>query len=274
VSRYLVEIFNKSIAPAHGLPPVGDSLISRANGVTFNLYIGESLLGRAKQGASRLVKVRAVGVSTRAIDLGITLPLGTVRRWNKEYAGDQASNSFSSLLVEARSPGDAGTVIARASKVGLVPHDTRARDVSVLVDGILALLTLVATVILIVSASNIAYTFRALLQERRATIGLYRAVGATRLDIQLWVLSLAAVLGAACGAVGLGIGWGAALLADWLGASRLPDVPFKPDTFFLYPWWLVAGCVAFGALFALVGAYGPARAAAKVDPREALLQGG
>jgi putative ABC transport system permease protein len=274
VSRYLVEIFNKGVAPAHGLPPVGESLLSRANGVTFNLYIGESLLGRAKQGASRLVKARIVGVSARAIDLGMTLPLGTVRRWNKEYAGEQASNAFSSLLVEARSPGDAGTVIAGASKVGLVPHDTRARDVSILVDGILALLTLVATVILVVSASNIAYTFRALLQERRCTIGLCRAVGATRLDIELWVLSLAAVVGAVGGAVGLAIGWAAALVADRLGAARLPDFPFKPESFFQYPWWLIAGCVAFGALFALIGAFGPARAASRVDPREALLQGG
>ncbi|MBI5533178.1 MAG: ABC transporter permease [Deltaproteobacteria bacterium] len=274
VSRYLVEIFNKGVAPAHGLPPVGESLISRANGVTFNLRLGESLLGRAKLGAPRTVRARVVGVSSRAIDLGMTLPLPTIRRWNKEYAGEQAANSFSSLLVEVKSPGDAGQVIARASKTGLVPHDTRARDVSVLIDGILALLTLVATVILLVSASNIAYTFRALLHERRATIGLYRAVGATRLDIEAWVLSLAAVVGAVCGSIGLAIGWMAAFVADHVASARLPDFPFKPESFFAYPWWLVCGAVVFGALFAIVGAIGPARAAAKVDPREALLQGG
>jgi hypothetical protein len=274
VSRYLVEIFNKGIAPAHGLPPVGETLISRANGVTFNLYLGDSLLGRAKQGAARHVRVRVVGVSPRAIDLGITLPLETVRRWNAEYAGEQASNAFSSLLVEVRSPGDASKVMAKTSKLGLVPHDTRARDVSVLVDGILALLTAVATVILVVSASNIAYTFRAMLHERRGTIGLYRAVGATRLDIQLWVLSLAAVVGCACGALGLAVGWMAAGVADYLAATRLPDFPFKPESFFAAPAWLVVGSVAFGALFALLGAFGPARAASRVDPREALLQGG
>jgi len=274
VSRYLVEIFNKGIAPAHGLPPVGESLISRAQGVTFNLHLGESLLGRARQGSPRTVRARVVGVSQRAIDLGITLPLSTVRRWNKEYAGEQASNSFSSLLVEVRTPGDAGQVIARASKAGLVPHDTRSRDVSILIDGILALLALVAGVILMVSASNIAYAFRALIHERKATIGLYRAVGATRRDIQAWVLALAAVVGGVCGSAGLTLGWVAAFVADRVACARLPDFPFKPDSFFAYPWWLAVGAVAFGALFSIAGAIGPARAAARVDPREALLQGG
>src|SRR6185437_13062997 len=53
VSRYLVEIFDKSIAPAHNLPPVGETLIARAQGVTFSLRLGESLLGKARAGAPR-----------------------------------------------------------------------------------------------------------------------------------------------------------------------------------------------------------------------------
>jgi len=273
VSRYLIEIFNKGIAPAHGLPPVGETLITRAQGITFTMYLGDSLLGRSKQGAARLVRARVVGVSPRAIDLGITLPLGTVRRWNREYAGDKAATSYSSLLVEVKSPGDAGRVIADAASLGLVPKDTRARDVSILIDGILALLTLVASVILLVSASNIAYTFRALLQERRGIIGLYRAVGATRLDILAWVLSLAAIVGLVCATIGLGIGWLAAVAADRLAATRIPDFPFKPESFFAFPAWLVGGAILFGVLFAVVGAAGPARKASKIDPRDALLQG-
>lgn len=273
VSRYLVEIFNRGLAPAHGFPPVGESLISRAQGITFTMYLGDSLLGRSKQGAARLVRARIVGVSPRAIDLGMTLPLGTVRRWNREYAGEKAASSFSSLLVEVRSASDAGRMISNAAGLGLVPRDTRARDVSILIDGILALLTVVASVILIVSASNIAYTFRALLQDRRGIIGLYRAVGATRGDILAWVLSLAAVVGLACAAVGLGVGWGLALIADRVAATRIPDFPFKPESFFAYPLWLVAGTLVFGVLFAVLGAVGPARRAAKSDPRDALLQG-
>jgi hypothetical protein len=270
VSQYLVEIFNRGIAPAHGLPPVGESILSRTQGLTFSIRLGESILGRGRHGTPRTVRARIVGVSPRAIDLGITLPLNTVRRWNREFAGEGAASSYSSLLVESGSASGTARVIAASARLGLVPHDTRARDISVLVDGVMALLTLVALVILVVSASNIAYTFRSLLQERRGEIGLYRAVGATRLDVLLWLMTLAAVVGVIGGVSGVVLGRVAALAADTVAASRLPDFPFKPDSFFAFPAWLVLGSVLFGALFSVIGAAGPARRAAKIDPRENL----
>ncbi|MFO0659840.1 MAG: ABC transporter permease [Polyangiaceae bacterium] len=187
VSRYLVEVFNKGLAPAHGYPPVGMSLISRAEGITFELELGVSLLGRAKQGSPRRVKARAVGVSSSAIDLGITVPLDVVRRWNREYAGDTAADEFSSLLVKVASPTDVARVVAVGSDDALDPKDTRARDVSLLVNGIIALLSLVSIAMLVVAASNIAFTFRVLIHDRRSEIGLYRALGATPTDIKNWI---------------------------------------------------------------------------------------
>jgi hypothetical protein len=273
VSRYLVEVFNKGIAPAHGLPAAGESLIARAQGITFQVRLGESLLGKSRAGTPRTVRARIVGVSTRSIDLGVTLPIGTVRRWNAELAGEQAARSYSSLLVETESAGAVGEVLSRAAKLGLVPRDTRARDVSVLVSGVMALLGLVATVILALAASNIAYTFRVMLHERRAEIGLYRAVGATRSAIRAWILCLAALVGSACAVAGAVVGRAGAALADWFAARRLPDFPFKPDSFFACPWWLVVATVVSGVLFALAGAVGPAIRAARVDPREALSNG-
>jgi hypothetical protein len=270
VSRYLVEIFDKSIAPAHGLPPVGETLVARAQGVTFNLRLGESLLGRAKAGVPRTVRARAAGVSPRAVDLGITLPLAVVRRWNREYGGAAAAELYSSAVVQVKDPGAGARVIVEGQAIGLVPHDTRARDVSVLIAGVTGLLSLVAGVILVVSASNIAYTFRVLVTERRAEIALYRAVGASAADVRAWMLALAAVVGVVGGAAGLVTARAAALAADRLARTALPDFPFKPSTFFAFPAWLWAAGLGFAALFAVVGAFGPARRAAKVEPAAAL----
>lgn len=271
VSRYLVELFNKGIAPAHGLPPVGAALLERTNGITFTMRLGESLLGASKQGRPRTVRGRVVGMSSRAIDLGLTMPIDTVRRWNEEYAGADAAREYTSVLVETRGTADASAVITRGDRLGLMPKDTNARDVSVLVNGVTALLSLVATVILVMAGSNIAYSFRALLHERRAEIGLYRAVGATRGDILAWQLALAVVFGSVYAAVGVLVGWVATRVADWLAATRLPEFPFKPESFFAMPWWLVVGTLVFGSCFALVGAVGPARKAAMADPRDCLL---
>jgi putative ABC transport system permease protein len=270
VSRYLIEIFDKSIAPAHGLPPVGETLIARAEGVTFSLRLGESLLGKARAGAPRSVRARVAGVSRRAIDLGITLPLEVVRRWNREYAGEAAAARYSSAIVQVSSPGATAGALAAGQRLGLQPKDTRARDVSVLVNGVTALLSLVAAVILVVSASNIAYTFRGLVIERRAEIALYRAVGATAGDMWAWMLGLAAMVGLGAGAAGLLAARAAALVTDWAAARELPDFPFKPSTFFAFPPWLWAAGVGFAALFAIAGALGPARRAARVEPAAAL----
>ncbi|MCL2825274.1 MAG: hypothetical protein FWD57_14885, partial [Polyangiaceae bacterium] len=162
VSRYLVEFFNKGIAPTHRLPSVGNALLEQANGVVFTMRLGESLLGTAKMGSVRIVRARIVGVSPRAIDLGLTLPIGTVRRWNSEYAGDEANRAYSSVLVETKGSSHVSAVIERADQLGMIPKDRRARDVSLLIDGVTGLLSLVSTVILVMAGANVAYTFRAL----------------------------------------------------------------------------------------------------------------
>ncbi len=270
VSRYLVELFDHGVAPAHGLPPIASQFVAQARGVPFDLTLGRSLLGKSSRGKPRKVKAKVVGVSSKAIDVGITLPLEVVRRWNQEYEGERAGQSYSSVIIELDDPSESASVIGEGAKLGLVPSDTRARDVSVLLMGVLALLGLVAIVVLGVAAMNIAHTFRMLVAERGPEIGLYRALGATARDMRLWMVGLSLVIGAAGGAVGVGVAWLASLIVDWRAAIDLPKFPFKPDTFFVFPWWLFCLGVGFAALFSLFGAIGPARRAARTDPAIAL----
>jgi ABC-type lipoprotein release transport system permease subunit len=272
VSPYLVEIFNKGLAPAHGLPQVGLALLSKAQGVTFRLQLGVSMMGRAKRGTPRDARGRVVGISRSAIDLGITLPLPVVQRLNQEFAGPEAAQRYSSVLVRVKDAGEVARVVSLGATQGLEPKDTRARDVSVLISGVTALLGLVAAVMLLVASSNIAYTFRVLVGERRGEIGLYRALGATPGDIGSWLLGLAAVVGLGGGLLGAVVARLGAFVADSLAASKLPDFPFKPASFFQFPAWLVLGGAAFGAAFAVIGALSAVRRAARLDPAEALVE--
>ncbi len=270
VSRYLIELFDKTIAPAHHLPPIGETMVKQAQGITFKLWVGESLLGRARQGKPRHIHARVVGISRRAIDIGMTLPLETVRRLNTEFSGEAAARKYSSVLVKVREKDKTSRVIALGQTLELMPKDTRARDVSVLLSGVMALLALVAGIILVVSASNIAYTFRVFVSERQRELALYRALGATSGDMFAWMLALALTVGVAGGAAGVVTARLLAIGADYLAASRLPDFPFKPDTFFAFTPGLYLAGLGFAALFALLGALGPARRAGSVEPAAAL----
>jgi ABC-type antimicrobial peptide transport system permease subunit len=84
------------------------------------------------------------------------------------------------------------------------------------------------------------------------------------------MMSLALVVGTVGGAVGLVVARLLAALADVLAARKLPDFPFKPDTFFAFPPWLWGAGVLGAALFAALGAWGPARRAARIEPIAAL----
>lgn len=97
-----------------------------------------------------------------------------------------------------------------------------------------------------------------------------QAVGASRADIRAIVLAEAAVVGLAGGAAGTIAALLLALGVNRLAAGYLPNFPFKPDSFFSFPWPVVAGGVVLGLVAALVGAYFPSRRAAATDPARTL----
>ena len=117
----------------------------------FWMWLREAMLGKSKKGKPRKVLARLVGISPRAIDLGITLPIQVVRRWNTEYSGAAAAEAYSSVLIKTRSKDQVSEIVAIGSEMKLSPKDTRARDVSVLVTGVIMLLALVAAIILVVA---------------------------------------------------------------------------------------------------------------------------
>jgi ABC-type antimicrobial peptide transport system permease subunit len=86
------------------------------------------------------------------------------------------------------------------------------------------------------------------------------------------VLAEAALIGLWGGAVGLAVARGGALLVDLLSSRVVPDFPFKPDSWFAFGWLIPAGAVVCSVLACVAGAAWPARAAARLDPAEALSQ--
>ncbi len=270
VSPYLVEIFNKGIAPAHNLPAIGGSLLARASGLVFRMELGISMMGRSKRGGVRNVKARLVGTSESAIELGVTLPLAVVQRWNTEFYGPEAAREASSVVVRTKTPAEVARIVEVGRRNGLVPKDERARDISVMVTGVVVLLTLVALAMLTVAATNTAYVFRVLVSDRRSEIGLYRALGATPGDVAKLFLTLSVVTGAAASGLGLLAAKLVAKALDVAAASGLPDFPFKPASFFSFDGWIVAATLGLGTGFAVLGALSAVRSASRVDPAAAL----
>jgi hypothetical protein len=273
VSPYLVEVFNGAIAPAHNLPPLGDLLLRSAEGLVIEWDLGRAGLGMARQGQQRRVHARIVGVSPRAIDLGITVPLDVARRLNREYAGDEAAACFTSVVLTLRHPSDTATVAARVRALGLEVKTSGAEQMGLLVAVITAILSLTSVIIVVLAALNIAHAFASLVAERRGEIGLMRALGATRRDVRTLVIAQAAAVGTLASVAGLGLGRLAAWGWNRVAARALPAFPFKPEDWFVFDAATTLAVLLFGVTACSLSALAPAARAARIEPAAALAGG-
>ncbi|MCC7539689.1 MAG: FtsX-like permease family protein [Deltaproteobacteria bacterium] len=264
VSTQLVELFNGSLAPAHGWPRVGDWILRRARGLTFTMELGRSYLGRSDRAPPRQVRARIVGVSRNAAPLGLTLPLETVRRWNGVWA--EPFDGYTSVLVRVRSASDVSAVVSEAKALGLDVPSRTAEQVGIASTGLVAVLGLVALAIVAVAASNIAQTFLAIVTERRRELAVLRALGASARAVALLVVVEACVVGTLGSLAGLGLARLAAWGVDLASARWLPPFPYKPDTYFAMDVPLVLGAIAFGTAVCALAALAPAVRAARSDP--------
>jgi len=110
-------------------------------------------------------------------------------------------------------------------------------------------------------------------RARRREIGILRALGATPGDAAALVLWEAATVGALGGALGGAAAALAARWADWAFARYLPDFPGRPAAFVSLAPALLGGTVILAVGAAMLGAFGPARAAARLDPARTLAGG-
>lgn len=273
VSPYLVEVFDGAIAPAHRLPPLGQLLLRASEGFVLEWDLGRAGLGMATRGTQRRVHVRIVGVTSRAIDLGFTVPIAVARRLNGEYAGPRASREYTSAVVVLAHPSDTVRVAARVRSLGLELRTSGAEQMGLLVAVVTAVLSLSSVLVVLLAALNIAHAFASLVAERRGELGLLRALGATRGDVRAIVLVQAAVVGIASTGAGLLL----ARLAAWgwnrAAMTRLPAFPFKPSDWFVWEGASIAGVALFGVGACVLCALAPASRAAKTDPAAALSQG-
>ena len=278
ISPYLLEVYNGSVHTAladsdgigGNLPRLSEELLI---GFEFDIIFGESFMGRTGGVDSRRERARLVGFSDRAMQLGATMPLEYVIRLNEAFSGEESAEYYHSLLVDAERNEDVALVAQHIEdELGLELSDRhqQAERAGLLILLLTLLFNLIALIILAVSAINITHTFTMMVMERRREIGLMRALGATKRQIQALVIGEATVVGFFAGLTGIAVGIGAGILVDTAFDNYVGEFPFKPDTLFSWSPWMFGLALATAVFFCLLGAFLPARRAGGVDPAEAL----
>jgi ABC-type lipoprotein release transport system permease subunit len=270
VNRRLLELYNKVFAPQRNLPRVTESMLI---GFQLPVELGRSWVAGRTLPNTQQTSLQIAGFSERATLAGVSMPLASIERINAKYGADP--HTYSSVLVRAQSADDVADVAAAVKKLGLDIDETEKRyavQIGAAVELVTLALSLLAALITLLAAVNTMQTFYASVRERIREIGVLRAVGATRGDVAAVVLAEAAATGLVGGIAGVILARVAALAVDRLARTGLPDFPFKPPTFFSFHAGHVALGIAVALLAALLGAFLPARAAARLDPAKALTE--
>jgi hypothetical protein len=264
-SRRLLEVYNKTIAPAWNLRrlPAGLDLV----GIQIPVQVGFSIIPLKTEDKVYDARLALAGLSDRVPLYSLAVPVETVRRLHAEYG--KADTGYSSVVLETGRPDDVPGVAEAVRRMGFAVDEGEraiAERVGLAITvtaGALALLALLMTAL---AALAIAQSLSASVRGRTRDIAILQAVGATAGDVRALVLAEAALVGLAGGALGVLVAWATARGADAAALRFLPDFPFRPETFFTFPPWLFALGVGVSAAAAVLGALAPAALAARVDP--------
>lgn len=124
----------------------------------------------------------------------------------------------------------------------------------------------IAGIALLVGGIGVMNTMYTAVLERTREIGVMKAVGARNSQIMLVFLLESGLMGLMGGALGTGIGallnFAAVAAAKAALGARVLEYGIS--------WWLVLGALGFSFLVGSLAGLLPARAAAKLDPVEAL----
>lgn len=277
VSPSLLEIYNGSLHTALGGASGAMSKLPKLSakgliGFQFEGVFGKSFLGAAKSNARVSRRMQLVGFSDKAINLGVTMPIGYVQRLNQAIAGQELGGDYHSIIVEGVSndsiPGVAQGIVDLGYVLSSKYED--AQRAGLLIMLITLVFNLVSLLFLGIAAINIMHTFLMMILERRRELALMRALGATAGDIRMLVLGEATALAFVGSLVGVAMGFAATLVVDLLLKTQVPDFPYKPTTLFAFEPWMFLMCFGVALTFCWFGALAPAFRASRMDPAAAL----
>ncbi|TVR02222.1 MAG: FtsX-like permease family protein [Deltaproteobacteria bacterium] len=279
VSTQLLELYNSNVQSV--LSGSGGRLrnlprltAEGLQGFQFDALLGRSFVGAAERveageaGTERL-RMHIVGFTPRAIPLGATIPIGYVTRWNATYRPDRGDGQVDSLLVVVRYSEDLQRVARTLEQeFGLQP-DPRyemAQRASLMVAVLIGVMVGLSLLIVGLAALNIMNTLLMIIAERQREIGVLRALGATRGQLHVLVMGEAAVLAVASTLLSWVLAVGLMHGIDAGFTAFTADFPFKPESLFRIDPLLPPASLALALAFCTLGAWLPARRAARLDP--------
>ncbi len=269
LSPVIVELFNAVAAPAMGLQPIRSE--EDFLGLTFQVQLGSSFLSKGRARSKQITKkAEVVGVSHKAVELGLTVPLPYLKRANGRIGESSRTTTYDAVLVEVEDTAQVEQTIFAADGLGLqvAPRSREGRRAGKLLFLFTLCLVGVSVLILIVASLHVSRTFHMIVSRRMREFGILRSLGATAAELWLLVVLEALFAGSLGAFLGIGVAWASGELLEMILLGLQSGVTFRPSDFFSMN--AITGLLGWfvGVLFTLAGALAPGARASRLDPAE------
>ena len=263
----MVDFYNANVVSQLGTRPLPNPCL--VLGLKGYFRLGFSFLKDSVAPVWQRIRwAEIIGFTDKAMNLGGTVPLPYVRRFNRTFLGPDSIKHYDSVLLQILRNEAVAQVIEQVQKLSfdLSRSSKFARKAGQMLFIITLAFLLISVIIIVISALNISHTFLMVVFERQREIGVMRAIGASRWDIRKIILTESLFIGLVAGIVGNALSYGVSRLVNLAGQGLRDRFPVIPDDFFTYSWVLIGGSIGFALVFCLLGAWVPANRAAKLDP--------
>jgi putative ABC transport system permease protein len=195
---------------------------------------------------------------------------GTPTITTEDFLAKQGYNSYIVKVDQSSNAAAVAKTIRNTYKVGAADAQSEIKQQLAIFNILGLVLGGIGGIALVVAAVGVVNTMVMSILERTREIGVMRAVGARRGTVSALFTFEAALLGFFGGVVGLGIGYGAVLIANPLINKQLSSNNVASSNIITLPLWLILGVVGLTTVIGLLAGLYPARRAARLDPVEAL----
>lgn len=239
--------------------PVKDSVIS--------FVIGGILPGEAQFSADRFA-----GGAMIAMHTGKQIPnLGFSNVW--DILGKTSDKTgYGSIYVRTDDPESLTRVkkeleAMKLNTFAFADELKEIRQAFLIMDSLLGAIGFIA---LFVAALGIINTLLMSILERTREIGIMKSIGGSEGEIRMIFFTEAATIGLLGAIFGLLTGWLITRVANTIINAKLVPEELPPVDLFYFPFWLIAGAMAFSIVLSLAAGLYPASRAARIDPVQAL----
>lgn len=227
--------------------------------------------------APLVMKVKVVGVINEkfAQSESIIMPIETAASIQAYYNFDEnyyKNQGPSSVTVSANSVENVKDISNQIEKLGYGVSSFESvvkmiKSFFAVFEGVLAI---GGAIVLFVAALGVINTMTMSIYERTRSIGIMKAVGASRSSIRKIFIAESGALGFIGGIMGLGFGWINTKILGVALNGYLKSKSIDQIQIFAMPIWLILGAIGFAVIISILSGLYPAARASKLDPIESL----